>query len=604
MLEEAIRFLFPHPRFAEEPQIAAFGGFLVAGVSILAQWQCFTDNAMEGSARPSETAAGGGAVGGGGGGGDSPSAKLSSSLLRLISLALTVAKAAARYPDSSGQWSGASFSVWKTCAVHLFRLPQRMHAARGVTALLLHPACSSIQRTIAAVALADTPDDEAVDAVSTLSENAAFSLLVLLHSCSNDSLSPRLAVDVLMAAPALSLVEQEAGRLSQAPSSDSVAEGISWTDAASFDGLAAATASYISCLMMGLVCSVFSAPLLNEQQREAMLHPLELLLWLGMPMDPSSCREARYCLNNNQMPISAAFQRRATSATPELAEESLAALSHILSGPIWDRVLGYNSASAAATADDWLLHIASGLCCAASILELHPAVRQYNHKGSGTPGGSTLEDGYGDATSSAHVTVQHSHVASSTSSGHDVAQCTAALPAAALAPQSMPSWQEARRNIAEALCLLSTTYSHAAVVRELSMALGQIRAVLSGIVSQAAAVGGDSSAGAAAAVPVSGQNSLSRGGLGMRDWECVQSELLLGLPEELWGVRPCCNTACVRLEGPCEMEVKTRACGGGCGARYCCVACQEQAWRGGHQRNCAEMREMTEKRGREAATGS
>ena len=39
-----------------------------------------------------------------------------------------------------------------------------------------------------------------------------FALLILLQSCS-DSLPPRLAVDVFMAGPALSLVEQEAGRL-------------------------------------------------------------------------------------------------------------------------------------------------------------------------------------------------------------------------------------------------------------------------------------------------------------------------------------------------------------------------------------------------------
>ena len=115
------------------------------------------------------------------GGGAASSAKLCSSLLRLIGLTQTVAKAAARYNDTSGQWSGVSFSVCKACltAAYLFGLPQHMHAARGVTALLLHPACCSIQRTIAAFALADSPHDEAVHAVSTLSDDAAFSLLVI-----------------------------------------------------------------------------------------------------------------------------------------------------------------------------------------------------------------------------------------------------------------------------------------------------------------------------------------------------------------------------------------------------------------------------------------
>ena len=77
-----------------------------------------------------------------------------------------------------------------------------------------------------------------------------------------------------------------------------------------------------------------------------------------------------------------------------------------------------------------------------------------------------------------------------------------------------------------------------------------------------------------------------------RDWELIQSELMLDLLEDVWGVRACCNPSCTRLEGPCEIEVKTMACRGGCGARYCCKVCQEQAWRAGHRRNCKQMREM------------
>ena len=79
---------------------------------------------------------------------------------------------------------------------------------------------------------------------------------------------------------------------------------------------------------------------------------------------------------------------------------------------------------------------------------------------------------------------------------------------------------------------------------------------------------------------------------GMYEWEMVQAGLLLGLSEDTWGVRPCSNFECTRLEGPYEMTVKTLACEGGCGARYCCQQCQEQAWRGGHRQNCVVMREM------------
>ena len=82
--------------------------------------------------------------------------------------------------------------------------------------------------------------------------------------------------------------------------------------------------------------------------------------------------------------------------------------------------------------------------------------------------------------------------------------------------------------------------------------------------------------------------------VGKYEWELLQAELLSSVPEHTWGLRPCCNFDCTRLEGPCEMMVETQACGGGCGARYCCEECQEQAWRGGHNRNCAAMRAMRE----------
>ena len=607
MLEEAIRFLFSHPRLAEAPRILIQGSMLVAEASVLSRWPCFTSDSDEGdsdecSARPSTAAAGGG---------DCPSAKLCSSLLRLISLALTITKAAARYSDSSGPLSRAPLELWKACssAVRLFGLPQRMHAARGLTALLLLPACFGIQRTIRMVSAR-----EGVRIAAALSEDAVSSLLTLVLSCS-DGLPPRLTVGVMMAAPALSLVEQESGRLPQIPGSSlgsghqldagttvgttagttagttmgttagttaDVAASNAGSDTAGsdgseddddFDGLAEAAASYISSLTMSLAASVvFNVPPLTRRT----LH-----LWSSMVLDPGCCREG-YSLHGNGPFFSAVFQSEAhgdpATATPELSEESVAALSHILSSPTWDRVLGYNTSYEAAAAGDWTLYnIICGLCCAASILELHPAVRQYSHTGSHTLGSSLSDDNF--------------------------TQCAASPASTVSAPLSGSAWREARHSIAEALRLISdpADYSLSALAAVLSSALGWIREVMSGIISKAAATGGGS-LGAAESVAVAGQSSdgLSLG-LGSRDWECVQCELLLGLPEELWGVRPCCNTACVRLEGPCEMEVKTRACGGGCGARYCCVACQEQAWRGGHRRNCAAMREMREQWERDRA---
>ena len=73
------------------------------------------------------------------------------------------------------------------------------------------------------------------------------------------------------------------------------------------------------------------------------------------------------------------------------------------------------------------------------------------------------------------------------------------------------------------------------------------------------------------------------------DWESVQSELLLaGLQggsdwgEALW----CFNPACDNLEGPSELALKTYACGGGCGVRYCSRGCQEEDWRRSHCKSC------------------
>jgi hypothetical protein len=79
-----------------------------------------------------------------------------------------------------------------------------------------------------------------------------------------------------------------------------------------------------------------------------------------------------------------------------------------------------------------------------------------------------------------------------------------------------------------------------------------------------------------------------------KPWELIKAELLLGEEEDVWGVSSCCNVACARLEGPCELEAKTLSCGGSCGARYCSRDCQVQAWRAGHTSICASMKKIKE----------
>ena len=77
------------------------------------------------------------------------------------------------------------------------------------------------------------------------------------------------------------------------------------------------------------------------------------------------------------------------------------------------------------------------------------------------------------------------------------------------------------------------------------------------------------------------------------DWEVLQAELLESAPgalpalcgEALW----CFNPACTNLEGPSELALKTRACGGGGGVRYCSLECQAQGWRDGHRLSCGRL---------------
>ena len=74
------------------------------------------------------------------------------------------------------------------------------------------------------------------------------------------------------------------------------------------------------------------------------------------------------------------------------------------------------------------------------------------------------------------------------------------------------------------------------------------------------------------------------------EWEMVQDELLSssdqtvreGWGEGLW----CFNPRCDNLSGPSELQLKTYACDGGCGVRYCSQACQAQGWRDGHRLSC------------------
>ena len=55
--------------------------------------------------------------------------------------------------------------------------------------------------------------------------------------------------------------------------------------------------------------------------------------------------------------------------------------------------------------------------------------------------------------------------------------------------------------------------------------------------------------------------------------------------EALW----CFNPACINLEGPGELALRTFACGGGCGVRYCSPECQAQGWRDGHKLSCGRL---------------
>ena len=85
------------------------------------------------------------------------------------------------------------------------------------------------------------------------------------------------------------------------------------------------------------------------------------------------------------------------------------------------------------------------------------------------------------------------------------------------------------------------------------------------------------------------------------DWEVFQAELLSATSDDrspaassgcCWGEGLWCfNPGCANLEGPSELALKTHACGGGCGLRYCSLECQAQGWRGGHRLSCGRLRD-------------
>ncbi len=49
----------------------------------------------------------------------------------------------------------------------------------------------------------------------------------------------------------------------------------------------------------------------------------------------------------------------------------------------------------------------------------------------------------------------------------------------------------------------------------------------------------------------------------------------------------CSNAACTDVSGPSDPGTPTRACGCGCGARFCSRRCQVEDWRRGHRAECA-----------------
>ena len=97
-----------------------------------------------------------------------------------------------------------------------------------------------------------------------------------------------------------------------------------------------------------------------------------------------------------------------------------------------------------------------------------------------------------------------------------------------------------------------------------------------------------------------GDSNISSDPTSPAGWAELQAELLAPTPSEgaeasspcSWGEALWCfNPACTNLEGPSELSLKTFACGGGCGVRYCSPVCQAQGWRDGHRLSCGRLRD-------------
>ena len=97
--------------------------------------------------------------------------------------------------------------------------------------------------------------------------------------------------------------------------------------------------------------------------------------------------------------------------------------------------------------------------------------------------------------------------------------------------------------------------------------------------------------------PARGNSSSTDDPTSYAGWEVLQAELLASAPSEgpsstcSWGGDAlwCFNPACTNLAGPSELALKTFACGGGCGVRYCSHECQAQGWRDGHRLSCGRL---------------
>ena len=577
MTEEALRLLARHPRLAENSGISTSLAALLAASSIyMPRWKWLFGPLLEPSdmghitllpRQLPELAS---------------SANLCSLLLRLISLALTAARAAACLPRGnepiahSRNLQAYCFHLWQSAnvAVHVaFEFPAGMGAARGMAALLLQPALASLMEA--------SPGRERTASASVLLNSFHAGLL----SCCSD-LPARLSAELLVSSPAWSVVEQEADCLMPGSAVRAAA--------ADLDALAASLAEYLFSVVASLACSTFSVPPIYKAE----LTKFSCALLSGYAQIPDAfiavslpCLSSAFLNAAAECSSSSGGSSGSSVSTSKLGKPSDAVviLFRVLSSPVWDRVWGHRVEGSNMSSIAFAFLMGS-LISAAAILEQQQLKEQLQLRhgmtssASGGAGGSRLE---------------------SSDEG----------------PRATSVWQESRFHVTRLCEWVFTHQQHGVrddVSGSISEALGKLREALSGIIGCECAPGGASCvvgalaagsavAGLAAAsmgaacVVAAGAAAAGRqgGGLGVRDWELVQAELLLGLPEEMWGVRPCCNTACRRLEGPCEMEVKTRACGGGCGARYCCAACQEQAWRGGHRRNCAAMREMKDRRGEE-----